>query len=298
MKAGSDNQPLAASARGTLYLVATPIGNLEDISLRALRILKEADLIACEDTRRTAKLLSHYGITTPRESHHEHNEAAHTARLIEMLLSGRTIALVTDAGMPLISDPGYLLVSACRDRCIPVVPVPGPSAVITALAASGLAADSFYFGGFLPSRSQARRRKLKEYSAMPATLIFFEAPHRVLSSLEDMSEILGPRQACLAREVTKLHEEFLCGTLREIREILQSRARIRGEITVVVGRGDEAPQAATDPGSVGKHLEAEMNATGTTRKEALKSVARKRGITRREAYRLLLEEKSGHEHND
>jgi 16S rRNA (cytidine1402-2'-O)-methyltransferase len=215
-----------------------------------------------------------------------------------MLLSGRTIALVTDAGMPLISDPGYLLVSACRKRGISVVPVPGPSAVIAAVAASGLAADSFYFCGFLPSRAQARRLKLKELSTVPATLIFFEAPHRILSSLEDMSESLGLRQACLAREVTKFHEEFLCGTLREILETLQSRTRIQGEITVVVGRSDQAPQAAVGPGCVGQHLEAEMSATGSPRKEALKSVARKRGISRREAYRLLLEEKSGREHHD
>jgi 16S rRNA (cytidine1402-2'-O)-methyltransferase len=280
---------------GTLYLVATPIGNLEDISLRALRILKEVDLIACEDTRHTARLLSHYGISTPRESHHEHNEAAHTPRLLEMLRSGRNIALVTDAGMPLVSDPGYLLVSACRREGIPVVPVPGPSAVLTALAASGLPADTFHFGGFLPPRAEARRRRLRELSSISATLILFEAPHRILSSLEDMVKVLGERQACLARELTKIHEEWLRGTLTAILEILRSRAGVKGEITLVIGRGEPALEIATRPESISKHLDEEMSRTGSSRNEALKSVARQRGISRKEAYRLLLDEKSGHE---
>ena len=271
--------------------MATPIGNLEDISLRALRILKEADLVACEDTRHTAKLLSHYGVTTPRESHHEHNETVHTLRLLELLRSGSKIALVTDAGMPLVSDPGYLLVSACRKEAIPVVPIPGPSAVVTALAASGLAADSFHFAGFLPSRSDARRRKLKELSGMLATLVIFEAPHRVMKSLEDMAEVLGPRQACLAREVTKIHEEFIHGTLPEILETLQRRPRVRGEITLVIDRGEAAKEVSAWPVSIGEHVKEEMARAGTSRNEALKSVARRRGISRRQAYRLLVDEK-------
>jgi len=283
---------------GTLYLVATPIGNLEDISLRALRILKEVDLIACEDTRRTARLLSHYGISTPRESHHEHNEVAHTPRLVEILRSGRNIALVTDAGMPLISDPGYPLVSACRKEGIRVVSVPGPSAVSTALAGSGLPADSFHFGGFLPPRAEARRRRLRELSTIPATLVLFEAPHRILLSLEDMVELLGERKACLARELTKIHEEWLHGTLTEILRILRSRASVQGEITLVIDRGQPAPEVATWPESIGEHLEEEMGRTGCARNEALKSVARQRGISRKEAYRLLLEEKSGHEFHE
>ncbi len=276
---------------GTLYLVGTPIGNLEDVSLRALRVLREADLIACEDTRHTAKLLSHYGIGTPRESHHEHNEASHTLRLLDILKSGRTVALVTDAGMPLVSDPGYPLVSACRKEGIPVVPVPGPSAVVTALAASGLPAESYYFGGFLPPRTEARRRRLRELSAMPSTLVLFEAPHRILASLEDMVGILGPRQACLARELTKLHEEWLHGTLQEILETLRTRSGVKGEITLVIGRGESTQEAAGWPQSISAHLAEEMRSTGLPRNEALKSVARQRGITRREAYVLLLKEK-------
>ncbi len=278
---------------GTLYLVGTPIGNLEDISLRALRVLKEAELIACEDTRHTAKLLSHYGIGTPRESHHEHNEASHTSRLLEILRSGRSVALVTDAGMPLVSDPGYLLVSACRREGIPVVPVPGPSAVVTALAASGLPTESYYFGGFLPPRAEARRRRLRELSSMPSTLVLFEAPHRIVASLQDMAEILGPRQACLARELTKIHEEWLCGTLQEILETLRSRADVKGEITLVIGGGDAVQEVAGWPESIAAHLAEEMSSTGLPRNEALKSVARQRGISRREAYLQLLKEKHG-----
>lgn len=276
-------------------MVATPIGNLEDISLRALRILKEVDLIACEDTRLTARLLSHYGISTPRESHHEHNEAPHTTRLLEMLRSGRNVALVTDAGMPLISDPGYLLVSACRQEGINVVSVPGPSAVSAALAGSGLPAESFYFGGFLPPRAEARRRRLRELSTIPTTLVLFEAPHRILTSLEDMVEILGEREACLARELTKIHEEWLHGTLSEILRILRSRASVRGEITLVIDRGQPARGVATWPESIREHLEEEMGRTGCSRNVALKSVARQRGISRKEAYRLLLGEKASHE---
>ncbi len=274
-------------------MVATPIGNLEDISLRALRVLKEVDLIACEDTRHTAKLLSHFGISTARESHHEHNEASHTTRLLEMLRSGRTIALVSDAGMPLVSDPGYLLVSVCRKEGIPVVPVPGASAAVTALAASGLPADSFHFGGFLPPRAEARKRRLKELSVIPSTLVLFEAPHRILASLEDMVGILGPRQACLARELTKLHEEWVSGTLKEVLESLRNRSTIQGEITLVIGRGEPSPEPAAWPVSIAEHLNDEMHRTGLSRSDALKSVARQRGISRREAYRLLLEEKAG-----
>ena len=277
---------------GTLYLVATPIGNLEDVSLRALRVLKESDLIACEDTRHTARLLNHYGIRTPRESCHEHNEAVRTGRFLEMLRSGKTIALVSDAGMPLISDPGHLVVSACRKEGIPVVPIPGPSAVTVALAASGLASDSFHFAGFLPPRAEARRRRLRELSAIPATLVLFEAPHRILSALEDMVEILGPRKSSLGRELTKVHEEFLHGTLREILEALRSRPRVQGEITLVIERGEPARETSSWPPSIEEHLKEEMARTGAAHKEALKSVARQRGISRREAFRQLVNEKS------
>jgi 16S rRNA (cytidine1402-2'-O)-methyltransferase len=276
---------------GTLFLVATPIGNLEDITLRALRILKEVDLIVCEDTRRTAKILNHYGIKTPRESHHEHNEAARTPALIQLLLAGKNLALVSDAGTPLLSDPGFTLVSGCLRRQLPVVPVPGPSAVVTALVASGLAVDSFFFAGFLPVRTANRRNRLQELADVPSTLILYEAPHRIIRSLEDMVAMLGPRKACLARELTKLHEEWLRGTLPEILELLRARAAIPGEITLVIERGAPPEAVQTWPDSLKLHVEEEMQRTGMDRKEALKRVARQRGLSRKQAYNRLLEER-------
>ncbi len=276
---------------GTLYLVATPVGNLEDVTLRALRILKEVDLIACEDTRYTAKLLTRYGINTPRESYHKFNEESRTPRLLQMLHDGKNIALVSDSGTPLVSDPGYELVSECRREGIQVIPIPGPSAAIAALTGSGLPADSFFFAGFLPSRRSLRRRRLEELTGIPATLVLFEAPHRLLSSLEDMAGVFGPRQACIARELTKIHEEFLHGTLPELLELLQARPRIQGEITVVIERGETPAVAAEEwPVSIKQHLEAEMAKTGLPRNEALKSVAKQRGITRKEAYNQLINE--------
>ncbi len=277
---------------GTLYLVATPIGNLEDLTLRALRLLKQADLIACEDTRHTARLLNHYGIAVPKESYHEHNEASRTPQLLEILHSGRSIALVSDAGTPLVSDPGFTLVSECIRSGIPVVPVPGPSAVIAALSASGFPADSFCFGGFLPSKSSQRRRRLHELSTLESTLVLYEAPHRILASLSDMIDILGPRPACLARELTKIHEEFIHGNLAEIHARLLERPSIPGEITIVVGKGEAKQQPDSFPASIRQHVENEASRTGVPEKEALRAVARQRGISRREAYRRLLQEKN------
>ena len=276
---------------GTLFLIATPIGNLEDITFRALRLLKEADLIACEDTRHTAKLLSHYGIATPRESYHEHNESIRAERLLTLLREGKNVALVSDAGTPLVSDPGFTLVAACRREGIPVTPVPGPSAAVAALTASGFPTDRFYFSGFLPSRTSQRRRVFEELSALKSTLIFYEAPHRVLESLEDMTAVLGDRKGCLARELTKVHEEWLIGSLTEIRAALAAREVIRGEITIIVagGRGEAVKDAC--PESLEAHLEMEMLRTGVSRKDALKTVARRRGLSRREAYHLLLQSK-------
>jgi 16S rRNA (cytidine1402-2'-O)-methyltransferase len=276
-----------------LYLVATPIGNLEDISLRALRILKEVDLIACEDTRHTARLLRHYDIHTPCESHHEHNEALHTQRLLGLLSQGKRIALVSDAGTPLLSDPGYTLVASCRDAGFAVIPIPGPTAIATALTGSGLPTDSFFFAGFLPPRQGMRRKRLQEIAAVPATLIFYEAPHRLLAALEDMIAILGERRACVARELTKIHEEWLRGTLTEIRAELGSRTQIRGEITLVVDRGTMMA-VSTHPifsSSIRQHLLDKMKDTGLPHKEALKAIARQRGISRKDAYRQLLQEK-------
>jgi len=277
---------------GILYVVATPIGNLEDITLRAIRILKQVDLIACEDTRHAARLLHHYGISTPRESCHEHNESQRTPHLLDLLRDGRSVALIADAGTPLVSDPGFRLVSACCDAGITVVPVPGPSALAAALSASGLPTDSFFFAGYLPSRRSARKSRLLELSRLPCTLIFYEAPHRLLAALEDMLATLGPRRACLAREITKLHEEWLRGTLEGILESMKARARVLGEITIIVDRGKEEASPGTRPDSIENHVEKVMTETGASQKEALKEVARQRGITRREAYRLLLEEKA------
>jgi 16S rRNA (cytidine1402-2'-O)-methyltransferase len=277
---------------GTLYLIATPIGNLEDISARALRLLREVDLIACEDTRHTAKLLSHYGIATPRESYHEHNEGGRTPQLIEQLKNGRNIALVSDAGSPLLSDPGFPLVSACRQAGIAVTPIPGPSAAIAALTGSGLPSEGFFFVGFLPSRTALRRRRLEEISAIPATLVIYEAPHRLLGSLADMVQLLGNRKACLARELTKIHEEWVTGTLQEILDQMSLRGQIKGEMTLVVEKGEAALQPDDWPASLRQHLEQEMAETSSSHKEALKSIARKRGLSRKDAYRLLVTEKN------
>jgi 16S rRNA (cytidine1402-2'-O)-methyltransferase len=275
---------------GTLYLVATPIGNLEDITLRALRILKEADRIACEDTRHTSRLLTRYNIATPRESYHKFNEENRTPRLLQMLREGKNIALVSDSGTPLVSDPGYELVSACRKEGIPVIPIPGPSAVIAALSGSGLPSDSFFFAGFLPARGSPRKRRLEELAGIPSTLILYEAPHRILNSLEDMIAVLGTRKACIARELTKIHEEFIQGTLAELLDLLRARPKIQGEITLVIGRGTAASAALEWPVSIQQHLEAEMQKSGLSRNEALKNIAKQRGISRKQAYNLLNKE--------
>ena len=279
---------------GSLYLVATPIGNLEDITFRALRVLKEVDLIACEDTRHTSKLLARYGISTPRKSYHEFNEESRVPELICLLRDGKNIALVGDAGTPLISDPGYKIVSACREEGITVIPVPGASAVVAALAASGLPSDNFFFVGFLPPRGAARRRRLAEIAGIPATLIIYEAPHRLIDSLNDMAVVLGLRRAALAREITKIHEEFLCGTLDEIIAALVVRSEIRGEITLVIENEKKAGvDALVFPESISEHLAEEVKKSGLSRNEALKAVARARGVSRRDAYRLLQSELDG-----
>src|SRR5271155_2877614 len=213
-----------------LYLVATPIGNLEDITLRALRVLKQADLIACEDTRRTQKLLNHYSIATRTTSYHEHNEMTRASELVVDLEQGARIALVTDAGMPGISDPGFRLISLAIRHHIAVVPIPGASAFLAALVASGLPTDSFRFSGFLPAKSGQRRQMLESVKASPRTQVFYEAPHRVKEAVEDVVEILGAdRQLVIAREVTKIHEEFLRGTAGDVLETLKARGEIKGE---------------------------------------------------------------------
>jgi 16S rRNA (cytidine1402-2'-O)-methyltransferase len=272
---------------GRLYLVATPIGNLEDITYRAVRILNEADLIACEDTRHTRKLLEHYGIQKPTVSYHDHNEAERSLELAGKLRGGAVIAMVSDAGMPLVSDPGYRLVRAAIESGIPVEAVPGASAVLTSLAASGLPADAFYFGGFLPSKPGQRRKTLEALSEQPVTLIFYEAPHRILESLEAIEQVLGPRPVVVARELTKVHEEFLRGTASEVRALLAARDAVKGEITILIGKRT-APLPDDTP--LSEAVES-MVCNGTPRMDAIKEVARRRGLSKREVYDALLREK-------
>jgi 16S rRNA (cytidine1402-2'-O)-methyltransferase len=267
---------------GTLYLVATPIGNLDDITFRAVRTLKEVSLIACEDTRQTRKLLNHYGIRTPLLSYHEHNEAQRTPELVEKLQAGENIALVSDAGTPLVSDPGYRLVERCVAEGVRVEPIPGPSAVLAALTASGLAADRFYFAGFLPAGAGRRRKELEQLKELRATLVFYEAPHRILKTLADVEEILGNRPVVLARELTKIHEEFLRGTAGALRKELEGRPSIRGEFTVVVGRPPEREEEQQS-GSIASEVE-ECVRSGMSRMEAVKAVARRHGLSKREVY--------------
>jgi 16S rRNA (cytidine1402-2'-O)-methyltransferase len=283
-----------ARSGGVLYLVATPIGNLEDITLRALRILREADQIAAEDTRHTQKLLTHYEISRPLVSYHEHNEMTRAPELITALEQGAKIALVSDAGMPLVSDPGHRLVALCVRHHIPVVPVPGPSASLAALAASGLPNEEFLFVGFLPQRSGERRRALERLRIEDRTLILYEAPHRITECVADAREILGDRPACLAREVTKVHEEFRRGKLSEIEESLRERPA-KGEITFLIGPA-EASMASVDPSQgLAERVEELMRQAKLDRKEALKLAAKERGMTRREAYEKVLEERESEE---
>jgi len=272
---------------GTLYLVATPIGNLEDITYRAVRTLREADLIACEDTRQTRKLVDHYGIAKPLVSYHEHNEAARAEELLSRMQAGESVALVSDAGMPLISDPGYRVVNAAIRAGIRVVPVPGASAFVAALAASGLPTDEFTFGGFLPAKSGPRVRVLEAVKEEAATLIFYETPHRIVEALADIETVLGERPVVVARELTKVHEEFLRGTAGEIRTALAARPSVKGEITLLIGKGMAPPAETT---SIEDAVDAYVRG-GMGRMEAMKKVARERRISKRDVYRRTQIEK-------
>jgi 16S rRNA (cytidine1402-2'-O)-methyltransferase len=278
------------AAGPALYLVATPIGNLEDITLRAVRVLKEVDLIACEDTRQTQKLLNHYGITTRTVSYHEHNEMTRAAELVKEMQEGASVALVTDAGMPGISDPGYRLISLAIRHHVQVVPIPGASAFLAALVASGLPTDSFRFSGFLPAKRGERRAALEAIRTSPRTQVFYEAPHRIVEALSDVCDILGnARHVVIAREVTKLHEEFLRGRAGEVLETLTARDGVKGEITLLIGKAEEADfPASTAPGtSVRQRVEQIMAEEKVDEKAALKKVAKERGISKSEAYREL-----------
>ena len=283
------------TALGCLYVVATPIGNLEDITLRALRILKETDAIACEDTRQTLKLLSHFDIQKRLISYHEHNELTRAPEIVIELEQGAKIALVSDAGTPAISDPGHRLVSLCVRHGIKVVPLPGPSAFVAALAASGMPVEEFAFVGFLPARQSARRKALRALASEPRTLALYEAPHRLSDTLDDALEILGNRPAVVAREITKMYEEFLRGHLEDIAAAVRKKAA-RGEITLLIGAADGltahgenaagASPAVLEP--LSHRVDAIMKEIGVDRKAALKQAARERGLTRREAYKQLL----------
>jgi len=266
-----------------LYVVGTPIGNLEDITLRALRVLEQVDVIACEDTRQTQKLLEHYGIHTRTVSYHEHNELTRAAELIVDLEGGARIAIVTDAGTPGISDPGYRLITLAVRHQIPVIPIPGPSAFVTALVASGLPTDSFRFGGFLPAKQGQRRTVLETLRNIEKTAIFYEAPHRIEETLADIVAILGPsRHVVIAREVTKIHEEFLRGRADQLLDQVRTHP-LKGEITLLIAKADtiEQPQQA----SVAERVQQVMATESVDEKAALKKVAKELGLSRSEAYR-------------
>ena len=271
---------------GTLYLVATPIGNLEDLTYRARRILAEVDLIACEDTRHTRHLLTHYGITTPTVSFHEHNEAARTSELLQRLQRGEDVALVSDAGTPAVSDPGYPLVREAAAAGISVVSVPGPSAVMAALTVSGLPPDRFVFLGFLPRRLGERRRALEAAAALPWTLVFFEDPHRITAVLEDIEAVLGDRRVALARELTKKFEEVFRGTVADALGHLRAHAP-RGEFTIVVEGTGETGKQKEGEADAGERMRALLDA-GLPPAEAVQDVMRTAGLTRRQAYDLML----------
>ena len=277
-----------------LYLVATPIGNLEDITLRALRVLREVDRIACEDTRQTQKLLNHFDISTPTISYHEHNEQARTAELIALLQQGGRVALVSDAGTPSFSDPGFELVRASVAAGVRVIPIPGANAALSALIASGMNTDRFLYVGFLPAKPGARRTELETLATgMPGlTLVIYEAPHRILETLADVAAVWGDSaRVVVAREFTKLHEELLRGTVKEVRLELAARERVRGEIVLLIEAMPSA-QPAKLTGTLVQQLSQLIEAEGLDEKDALKRLARERGVSKSDLYRELQRERS------
>ena len=288
-----------------LYLVATPIGNLGDITLRALDVLKRVDRIACEDTRQTQKLLNHFQIATPSVSCHQHNERHRAVELIAALKAGGRVALVSDAGMPGISDPGNWLVREAIAAGVPVIPIPGANAALSALVASGLPAEEFHFVGFLPEKTGARRSRLEELAAeaakleAPCTLVFYEAPHRILETLADLNAVWGPElHIVIARELTKIHEEFLRGTVADVRRELANRDRIRGEITLLVeppaksGSPANSQAASTAPEKIAVRVARLQAESGLDEKEALKRLARELGQSKSDLYRELQRERA------
>jgi 16S rRNA (cytidine1402-2'-O)-methyltransferase len=280
--AGRSTAPLAPG----LYIVATPIGNLEDITLRALRVLREVDLIACEDTRHTQKLLNHFEISKPTQSYHAHNEAARAQELVERIAAGDRIALVSDAGMPGISDPGERVIRAAVERGLNVVAIPGPSAMISALVASGLPTEQFQFVGFLPARTGERRNALELLKDAAETLIFYEAPHRIHDMLADVASIFGSeRQMVLARELTKIHEEMLRGSVSDIATELKGRPAVKGEMTVIVAGKPEKVERIQQQHTLASRMLQLMTEASVDEKAALKQVAREFGLGKSGAYR-------------
>jgi len=269
-----------------LYIVATPIGNLEDITLRALRVLRQADLIACEDTRHTQKLLNHFEIKIPTQSYHEHNEAARARELVERVAAGGRVALVSDAGMPGISDPGERVIRAAVERGLNVVAIPGPSALVTALVASGLPTETFRFVGFLPARSGERRSVLESLASVPETLVFYEAPHRIADMLHDVENVFGPdRRIVIARELTKVHEEFVRGSVSEVLAEFGRRDAAKGEMTVIVAGKSKIQQAQSPKRNLVERIHELMTSESLAEKDALKQAAREFGLSKSEAYR-------------
>ncbi len=281
--------PESSPAFGTLYVVATPLGNLEDVTLRALRVLREVALVACEDTRRTRKLLEAHGIGTPTTSYFQHNERSKGAQILATLRSGKDVALVSDAGTPTVSDPGEALVRDARGAGIAVVPVPGPSAVTAAVSVCGLPSERFLFVGFLPAKPGGRRRALEALARERPTLVFFESPVRVVAALDDMRELLGDREAFLCREATKSHEEYVRAPLAALRDRLAARDSVKGEIVLIVAGASEAEPASADPVALYRQLAAE----GRTRREAVKEAARRLGRPAREVYALVQQAEAG-----
>ncbi|MDZ7598149.1 MAG: 16S rRNA (cytidine(1402)-2'-O)-methyltransferase [Desulfobacterales bacterium] len=278
------NKPDTPLPDGTLFVVATPIGNLDDITLRALKTLAAVDLIAAEDTRHTVRLLDRHGIPAGRLiSCHEHNEQERVAQLLAMLRDGKTVALVSDAGTPGVSDPGFRLVQAARAEGLAVVPIPGPSAAVTALSAAGLPTDAFLFVGFAPRKQGALKRDLAALAAQRATLIFYESPRRLLTLLQALLDALGDRQAVLARELTKIHEEFLCGSLSEISQTLAQRPALKGECTLLVsGAGAEAAAPAIE--QIRAEIEAGLGEPNAGIAALSQAIAKKYGLPRRSVY--------------
>ena len=271
---------------GTLYVVGTPVGNLSDMSPRAIEILRAADAILCEDTRHTRKLLNHFGIDKPAESYHEHNEDEKAPRLVERLEEGQSFALVSDAGMPVVSDPGYRIIQLARERGIRVEPVPGPFAAVLALVASGIAPLPFTFLGFAPHRQGERRDFYRQAAALGHTIVVYESPERVVGSLEDVLSIFGDAHVCVARELTKMHEEIISGPATSVVSQLVTREAIRGEITLVIGA---APRVAAEVSTTEIAAEFErLRASGLRRNDAIKAVAEKFGMRKNDVYRLLI----------